>query len=133
MVDSAPSSQHRLVRMWRGLVVLLIFDVAGELVVRGAGLPLPGPVLGLAALLVWLMVRKQAPRGVDDGAELMLRHLSLFFVPAAVGALYLTPRLAAEAVPILVSLVVSTLVGLVVAAWVFARLARRRGATAESA
>lgn len=118
--------------MWRGLIVLLIFDVAGELLAH-AGVPLPGPVLGLAALLAWLMVKESAPRGLDGAAEVMLRHLSLFFVPAAVGALYLTPRLAGEALPIVMALVVSTLVGLAVAGWLFQRLARRGAAPAEAA
>lgn len=118
--------------MWRGLVALVIFDLAGELLAH-AGVPLPGPVLGLAALLVFLMTKDSAPRGLDGAADSVLRHLPLYFVPAAVGALYLAPRLATEAVPIAVALVVSTLVGLAVAGWLFQWLAKRGARPADAA
>jgi holin-like protein len=112
-------------RMWRGFVVILLFQLGGELLAR-AGVPVPGPVLGMAALLAWLMARRSAPRGLDDASSLLLRHLALFFVPAAAGAFYLAPRLAGEAVPIVVAVVISTLVGLVVAGFVFQWVAKRR-------
>ena len=111
--------------MWRGLLVILLFQLGGELVAR-AGVPVPGPVLGMAALLAWLMTRPSAPRGLDDAADLLLRHLMLFFVPAAVGAFCLWPRMASEALPIVVAIFVSTFVGLLVGGFVFQWLAKRR-------
>ncbi len=36
--------------MIANLAVFLSFQLAGEVITRGAGLPLPGPVLGLALL-----------------------------------------------------------------------------------
>jgi holin-like protein len=116
--------------VWRGVFVLLSFDVSGELLARAGGVALPGPVLGMAGLLAWLLFRGKSPDGLDPVADFLLRHLSLFFVPATVGALYLVATLAREAVAILVALSVSTLVGLVVAGWVFERV-DKRGASEE--
>lgn len=110
--------------MVRGFVVIVLFQLGGAALAR-AGVPLPGPVLGMAALLAWLMARGAVPRGLDDAADLLLRHLALFFVPAAVGAFVLLPRLAGQLVPIVVAVVASTFVGLLVAGFVFQWLARR--------
>lgn len=110
--------------MWRGLLVLALFDAGGELLSRG-GVPLPGPVLGMAALLAFVVLRKQVA-GLDAAADFLLRHLALFFVPATVGAIALSPSLASALVPVGVALVASTLVGLVVSAVVFLLVARAR-------
>lgn len=111
--------------MWRGLVLLALFDGGGELLAH-AGVPLPGPVLGMAALLATLVLVRRQVAGLDDAADFLLRHLMLFFVPATVGAVALVPSLRQTLVPIGVALVGSTLLGLVVAAAVFQRLARSR-------
>lgn len=51
---------------------------------RHLGLPIPGSVIGLAALLVLLLTGGIAPRWVKAGADWLLSDLLLFFVPAAV-------------------------------------------------
>ena len=111
--------------MWRGLVVLALFDAGGELLAH-AGVPVPGPVLGMAALLAALMLRRKTVAGLDSAADFLLRHLALFFVPATVGAIALVPSLQGLLVPISAALVGSTVIGLVVAAFVFHLLAKER-------
>ena len=51
---------------------------------RHLGLPVPGSVIGLAALLALLLTGGIAPRWVKAGADWLLSELLLFFVPAAV-------------------------------------------------
>ena len=51
---------------------------------RHLGLPVPGSVIGLAALLVLLLTGGVAPRWIKAGADWLLSDLLLFFVPAAV-------------------------------------------------
>lgn len=51
---------------------------------RHLGLPVPGSVVGLAVLLVLLFTGGIAPRWVKAGAEWLLAHMLLFFIPAAV-------------------------------------------------
>ncbi|WP_035679947.1 CidA/LrgA family protein, partial [Bradyrhizobium liaoningense] len=43
--------------MLASLGLILLCQLIGEAVVRGLGLPLPGPVLGLLLLLVLLLAR----------------------------------------------------------------------------
>ena len=53
---------------------------------RATHLPVPGGVIGLAALLALLFSGKVAPRWVKAGADWLLSDMLLFFIPAAVAA-----------------------------------------------
>jgi holin-like protein len=59
---------------------------AADFVARHLGLPVPGGVVGLAALLALLLTGRVAPRWVKAGADWLLSDMLLFFVPAAVAA-----------------------------------------------
>lgn len=110
-----------------GVTWLLVFQSIGEACVRLAGLPLPGPVVGMALLGAVLIVRGRQPAALEAAADGLARHLSLLFVPAGVGVMLYARALAAEGVAIAVALVVSTVAAIAVAASVFAWLARRAG------
>lgn len=58
-----------------------------ELASKTLGLPIPGGVLGLAVLLVLLLRCRVPDRWVSKGAEPLLDHLLLFFVPATMSLL----------------------------------------------
>lgn len=106
-----------------GLTLLLLCQSAGEALARLAHLPLPGPVLGLvlmALLLRWPAVR--APVGA--AATPLLNHLSLLFVPVGVGVVGHLGLIAQHGAGMLLALLVSTWVGLLVAAWVLKALWR---------
>lgn len=51
---------------------------------RRLDIPVPGGVIGLAALLALLLTGGVAPRWVKAGADWLLSDMLLFFVPAAV-------------------------------------------------
>lgn len=105
--------------MIRGLTVLLLLQVVGEIVVDVTGLPVPGPVVGMVLLFGWLQWRRPAAdAGTMRAADGLLRHLQLLFVPAGVGIVTHLAVLRTEAVPLGVSLVVSWLAGLVVVGWI---------------
>lgn len=105
--------------MIRGLTVLLLLQVVGEIVVDVTGLPVPGPVVGMVLLFGWLQWRRPAAdAGTMRAADGLLRHLQLLFVPAGVGIVTHLAVLRTEAVPLGVSLVVSWLAGLAVVGWI---------------
>ena len=73
------------------LTLLLACQLAGEVVARVTGLPVPGPILGLVLLLAGLTLRgRPAPRR-EESANGLLAHLSLLFVPAGVGVVQYRP------------------------------------------
>jgi holin-like protein len=110
----------------RGWSVLLLFQLAGEVIVRAAGLSFPGPVIGMALLLVAIELRGGAGEELETVSRGLLSHLSLLFVPAGVGVMLHVRRLAAEWPALLVSLAVSTVATIAVTGWIADRLSRGR-------
>ena len=114
--------------MLNALTLLVSCQFIGEIVARGLGLPIPGPVVGLILLLVGLVVRAGTGRG-GPGAALtstangLLGNLGLLFVPAGVGVVTQLGVLGRSFVPVAVSILVSTFIGLMVTGWVMQRFA----------
>lgn len=104
--------------MIAALVVLLGCQLAGEILARLTGVPVPGPVLGAALLTAWLLWRK-IPAFLPPVAHGILRNLSLLFVPAAVGVVQYGPVLAEHGIALGLTLVISTVLALAVTALVF--------------
>jgi len=112
--------------MLAGLTWLLVFQCLGEVLVRGTGLPVPGPVVGMLLLFVALRARRAIPESLAVAADGLLKHLSLLFVPAGVGVMLHVTRLADEWLAILAALVASTIVAIVTTALTMRALIRRR-------
>ncbi|MBK6806409.1 MAG: CidA/LrgA family protein [Betaproteobacteria bacterium] len=115
--------------MLAGLTWLLVFQSAGEALALATGVPVPGPVVGLALLLVALRLRDgrdtaaDAPLGV--AADGLAKHLSLLFVPAGVGVMLHAARLVDEGAALAVALVASTVLALAATGLTFQWLLRR--------
>jgi holin-like protein len=90
-----------------GLLQLLVFQGIGELLARFLLPAVPGPVLGLLALLGWLTLRRRVAPGLDTVAAAFSRHLGLLFVPAAVGVVMFVPQLREHLAGLSATLVVS--------------------------
>jgi len=112
----------------RALTLLLFCQLAGEVLVRAAGAPLPGPVLGMLLLFLLLLARGRSWSELDTTADTILRNLSLLFVPAAVGVIQHTATLGTHWAALGAALLVSTVLTLTVTALVFRAVARMAGA-----
>jgi holin-like protein len=109
-----PSRHHSILAL-HGFAWLLALQAVGELLVRGLGLTVPGPVVGMALLLValrWRSVRNS----VAGCADFLLNHLSLLFVPVGVGVMTHLSVMSDYGLRIAVVLVLSTWLGLAVTA-----------------
>ena len=105
--------------MISALTALLGFQLAGELIVRLSGMPVPGPVLGMVFLVVFFALRGSVPDNLKQVASVVLQHLSLLFVPAGVGLILHAARIEAEWFAIGAALIGSTLLTLIVTVLVF--------------
>lgn len=114
--------------MLKGFTILLVCQLIGEATVRGLGLPVPGPVLGMALLFCGLLLRGGIPKDIELVGGTLLKHLSLLFVPAGVGVMLYLPLFAAEWEAIAASLVVSTTLTIAVTAVIMKLLLPRDGA-----
>ena len=110
--------------MLAALTLLLLCQLAGEVIAQLSGLPLPGPVIGMVLLFIGLVIRGEVPVALDKAARGLLDHLSLLFVPAGVGVVLHLARVGDEWLPLAAALVLSTLLAVVVTAWIMQRLGR---------
>ena len=85
MTGGGPAMKHL-----RALVQIAALSAAYfgcDRLAHALGSPVPGGVLGAVTLATLLLSGALPLRWVEDGADLLLRHLGLFFVPAAVASL----------------------------------------------
>lgn len=98
--------------MLKGLITLLIFQFLGECIVKLLDLIIPGPVIGMVLMLLFLMIRKSSFASLDTAVFMHLRYLPMLFIPAAMGIITQAETLSKEFWAIVISLVVGTLVAL---------------------
>ena len=127
--------------MIASLALILLCQLAGEAFVRGVGLPMPGPVVGLMLLLVLLVLLLLRDRfavlargplqgdGVESASRGLLANLSLLFVPAGVGVVQKLDLIVNHGIAFLGVLVISVLITLLVtvATFLLASRAMTRG------
>jgi holin-like protein len=113
------------------LTQLLLFQLAGELLVHGFALTIPGPVLGMLLLFGWLVLRQGPSDDLRHSTQSLLQHLSLLFIPAGTGVILYFKLLEAEWLPITVALLASTFLSMVVTAAAMHLLTRHRQASEE--
>ncbi|MDP4004996.1 CidA/LrgA family protein [Methylobacterium sp. NEAU K] len=118
--------------MIASLALILVAQLVGEIVARGAGIPVPGPVIGMGLMFAFLLVRdggqlglaRILPKPLTDGtlestARGLLMNLSLMFVPAGVGVVGRLDLLWAQGFKLAIVLLVSTALSLLVTVLVF--------------
>ena len=110
--------------MLQAIATLLVFQTVGEILGYALALPIPGPVLGMALLIAYLLLNERAVASLRHTCVELLKHLSLLFVPAGVGVMLHVARIADEWLPILVAMVGSTALAIVVTALVVQWTAR---------
>jgi holin-like protein len=100
--------RSRVIDYLRGFAIILGFLLLGMLSNR-LGVPIPGGVLGLLLFFLAMSTGLVKLGWVEKIGSLLLRHMALMFVPLTVGLMDMGPILSRQAVPILASLVVSTM------------------------
>lgn len=113
------------------VTLLLVCQLAGELLAHAFRLPVPGPVIGMVLLFVWLVVRHggegAVPPPLAQAADTLLTNLGLLFIPAGVGVVIYGPLLAREWAPIALAVLGGTLLGIAFTGRLAQTLLRRLG------
>jgi holin-like protein len=102
----------------QGLLILFGFQFIGELIARLLNFPVPGSVIGMALLLIALGIGVVKEESITEVADMLLKYMTLFFVPAGVGVMLYFDLIAREWLPIIVGTLVSTFVVMAVTGWV---------------
>jgi holin-like protein len=111
--------------MVEGIAILLMCQLIGVFIVEAFSVSIPGPVLGMALLAVALLIMKRIPQRLEKSADGLLSHLSLLFVPAAVGVVQQFDLIQREGIAILVALAISTTLSIAVCGLVFSLVSKK--------
>jgi holin-like protein len=124
--------------MIEAFALLLLCQLAGEILSHGLGLPMPGPVIGLLILFAGLVITqnfgKVTAGSINDTAlgratGGLLQHLSVLFVPAGVGVIDHLHLLQTFGPVLFLALAVSTALALAVTALTFTAVKRWQAAS----
>jgi len=114
------------------ITLLLFCQFAGEVFVRWADLPVPGPVAGLVILAVLLLFWVRRKPNLDDTdfarqSQLLIGALGLFLVPAGAGVVNQLGMLQGYGLGIAVTTVVSAILTLAATVLTFVGVKRLLG------
>ena len=109
------------------LATILSVQLLGEVLSRGLGLPLPGPVVGMVLLVAAFSALPALADRLRPVATGLLTHLSLFFVPAGVGVVAHLHLLRENGLVLALAIGGSTLLALAAGAAAFVAVARLIG------
>lgn len=107
------------------VTALVVICAMGQFVVRTLHLPIPGFLLGMVFLFVLLVSGALQVHWIEKGASLLLRHLSFFFIPIAVGLMAFGPLFRVHGATIIITLLTSAVVGILGTALVVQALSRK--------
>jgi holin-like protein len=112
----------------RGLTWLVLFQLVGTALNHLILSILPGPIIGLVLLMIYLMVRGEVSEPISLAAGSLLRYLPLLLVPPAVGVMVYAGQIANDFWAIVGSLVLSLMISLTFAGWLMQKLIDRQHA-----
>lgn len=98
--------------MLKGIITLLIFQFFGECISKLFDLLIPGAVIGMVMLLLFLIVRKSSFESLDNAVFIHLKYLPLLFIPVAMGVMTQLDIISNEFWAISISLVFGTIIAL---------------------
>jgi holin-like protein len=115
----------------RGLTWLVLFQLLGT-ALNALFLPmLPGPIIGMLLLFVFLLLRGEVGEPMTEAAAGLLRYLPLLLVPPAVGVMAYAEQIAADFWALAGALGLSLLISLLFAGWLMQKLIERQARREE--
>lgn len=112
----------------RGLTWLIVFQLLGT-GVNVLFLPfLPGPIIGMVLLLIYLVLRGEVGEPLEHAAGSLLKYLPLILVPPAVGVMAYGAEMAEYGLAMAITLFVSLFLALPLCGWIMERMMRRKQA-----
>jgi holin-like protein len=105
--------------MLQSFVLVLGFQLIGEVFVRILPIGIPGPVIGMTLLAIACIASPGLRHACEKASAALLGNLSLLFLPAAVGVVQFLPLIRTEGLAIGVAILVSTALAIAVTALTF--------------
>mgnify|MGYP000882999497 CR=1 FL=1 len=90
------------------LILIILFTA--QILQQRYSLPIPGTILGMMILLLLLITRIMKLERVEKVSNVLLEHLTLFFVPSVVGIMNLFDKVKDVWIYLFITLLTSTMV-----------------------
>ena len=110
----------------RGLTWLVLFQLLGTAINHLFVPVLPGPIVGLLLMLIFLIVRGEVGEPLNLAASSLLRYLPLLLVPPAVGVMVYAKDIAADFWAIVGALVLSLVISMAFVGVLMHKLVKRQ-------
>lgn len=100
-----------------GFLILIAIQFSCNYLLKILHMAFPSPLLGMIVLAVLLYFKIIPERLIKDICDLLLNNVSLFFVPLFVGIICYINIIQKNATPIIITVVFSTLLTMVITAF----------------
>jgi holin-like protein len=114
--------------MLKGMAILFFFQLTGEVIAVGSGLPVSGPIIGMALLLAWMQMNGRIDDRVASAADGLLANMPVLFVPVGVGAIAYVDLFQRHWLFVVTTVVIGVVVTIATTAMTARFLARKRAA-----
>lgn len=108
------------------IFLLWVINELGTFIVNILHIPVPGNIIGMLLLLIFLLTGIIQLKWVDIGASLLNKHLSFFFIPISVGLMTLGSIFMSSGIRLLFILVLSAIIGIIGTGLTSQLLAKKR-------
>lgn len=98
------------------IAALLLFQLAGGVIAQWLEIPLPGPLLGMALMLLALCGLGRLPAALRRTSNHLLTHLMLLFIPSIVAIMTQAEYIAAQWLPFIAACIGGAAITVVVTA-----------------
>jgi holin-like protein len=115
-----------MVRFIAQFLTILLIYLIGDNLVKWLNVPIPGSIIGMALLFITLMSGALKLTWVEAVAQLHIKHITLLFIPFAVGVLHYTGSFQTEGIKLAVTLMASSFFVLLVTAFIAEYYEKRR-------
>lgn len=100
---------NKLLNCLAQILVFILLAVAGDALSHTLPIAVPGGIIGMGLLFILLKTNIIPVRIVEQGANLLIANLLLFFVPSAVGIIQYQSLFAADGIKLTIVIVLSTI------------------------
>ena len=97
-------------KIFREFIIILVLYFIGELISKIFNIPIPGNIIAMILLFVYLCTGIIKVEKVDDISTFFLDHLAFFFIPAGVGLINSFDSIKSSAIQIIIICIITTII-----------------------
>lgn len=101
----------------QGLAMLLICYTLGLLITYATGIIIPGAVIGMFLLFIFLYKDVIKEESVENVVNFFVTHMTICFIPAGVKLLRVLDLVVPIIIPLIITIFLSTVIVIVVTGW----------------